>query len=271
MPVTEDPGQQAPVGSPWTVALSVLIALSVFGYVTGLTEDPLDKSVLPQLEFSSGGPVGDDLSLAPTYVDLRERPAGRTNLWDADQAILKTGLPDRQASVPDSPGQIGSVLTDRSGLRAFEGAPPTIPHPVAEGRQQDCLACHEDGLVVGGRVAPAMSHDRLLQCRQCHASGVAGPTPAPWLAPGPGAVPNRFDALRPPDQGPRAYGGAPPQIPHRSFMRERCESCHGVTGKTALRSSHPERRVCTQCHAVDAASDQQPMTGDGPPGGSDDE
>lgn len=49
--------------------------------------------------------------------------------------------------------------------RAFEGAPPTIPHTI-EGRE-DCLMCHKDG--IGG--APKASHPERLNCDQCHVPG----------------------------------------------------------------------------------------------------
>lgn len=71
---------------------------------------------------------------------------------------------------------------------------------------------------------------------------------------------NLFDGLDSPDHGARAWSIAPPQIPHRTLMRERCESCHGVGGRDAMRSTHPDRQSCTQCHAPNAALDQQPMS-----------
>ncbi|MBK6532709.1 MAG: hypothetical protein IPF99_24875 [Deltaproteobacteria bacterium] len=41
-------------------------------------------------------------------------------------------------------------------------------------------------------------------------------------------------------------------------MRGRCESCHGVLSQ-GIRSTHPWRESCTQCHAPSAALDQRPM------------
>ena len=57
--------------------------------------------------------------------------------------------------------------------------------------------------------------------------------------------------------GARAYEGAPPTIPHRTLMRENCMSCHGEGGTSAIRTSHPDRQSCTQCHATDASYDQR--------------
>jgi nitrate reductase (cytochrome), electron transfer subunit len=49
------------------------------------------------------------------------------------------------------------------GERSFEGAPPTIPHPVSIMRQT-CTACH--GLFDDESVRP--EHYRRTQCVQCH-------------------------------------------------------------------------------------------------------
>jgi cytochrome c-type protein NapB len=52
--------------------------------------------------------------------------------------------------------------------------------------------------------------------------------------------------LRP---GSRAHPGAPPVIPHKVFMRENCLSCHsGPGGREEIRTTHPERTRCMQCH-----------------------
>jgi cytochrome c-type protein NapB len=40
-------------------------------------------------------------------------------------------------------------------------------------------------------------------------------------------------------------------------MRENCMSCHGEGGTSAIRTSHPDRQSCTQCHAPDAGYDQR--------------
>ena len=49
--------------------------------------------------------------------------------------------------------------------------------------------------------------------------------------------------------GDRASGGAPPRIPHRILMRENCGSCHdGPAAREEIRTSHPERTRCRQCH-----------------------
>lgn len=49
--------------------------------------------------------------------------------------------------------------------------------------------------------------------------------------------------------GDRATAGAPPRIPHRILMRENCLACHdGPGAREAIRTAHPERTRCRQCH-----------------------
>jgi cytochrome c-type protein NapB len=88
-----------------------------------------------------------------------------------------------------------------------------------------------------------MSHPRLEMCQQCHAA-------APGAAPPPASD---FVGLGAAGSGRRAYAGAPPTIPHGAWMREACDSCHGLAGAPGLRTTHPERQSCTQCHAPDAS------------------
>jgi len=39
-------------------------------------------------------------------------------------------------------------------------------------------------------------------------------------------------------------------------MRQDCTSCHGVTGLPGLRTPHPERFNCQQCHAQRAGRER---------------
>jgi cytochrome c-type protein NapB len=46
---------------------------------------------------------------------------------------------------------------------------------------------------------------------------------------------------------------SPPPIPHALQMRENCRACHAGPGAVAeLRTTHPERVTCRQCHALGA-------------------
>jgi hypothetical protein len=49
--------------------------------------------------------------------------------------------------------------------------------------------------------------------------------------------------------GGRLHNFAPPTIPHKMLMRENCLACHsGPAAREEIRTSHPERERCRQCH-----------------------
>lgn len=133
---------------------------------------------------------------------------------------------------------------ERAAGRAFDGAPPTMPHPIVG----ECVTCHDDdgSAIAGVGAAPASPHGRermagdMRRCRQCH---VPSTTAALFVA-------SRFNGLpQGPWRGGRFYEGAPPTIPHTLQLRERCLSCHdGPASRAEIRTSHPERTRCRQCH-----------------------
>lgn len=131
-------------------------------------------------------------------------------------------------------------------LRAYPGGPPVIPHPVANVRTYGgavCLTCHADGGYVPKfeAYAPVTPHPDLLNCRQCH---------NPALTEGLFDE-STFEPMASPDLNQRALPGGPPAIPHSLQMRENCLACHAGPGAVAeIRTTHPERTNCRQCHAL---------------------
>jgi cytochrome c-type protein NapB len=184
------------------------------------------------------------------YWALRDRRAGPSRTVTSDLAALRTGLPSPADPVIPVPGDRARAVAARAERRAFDGAPPWVPHPVDEQSSAACLACHGAGMQVAKRTAPVMSHEPRSQCLQCHV-----PTVARWPGAEEPAVPTTFAGLPSAGPGPRAWAGAPPIVPHGTFMREDCASCHGVAGLPGLRTTHPARKNCTQCH-VPAESPQ---------------
>jgi cytochrome c-type protein NapB len=75
---------------------------------------------------------------------------------------------------------------------------------------------------------------------------------------------NSFVGLNPPLKGTRAWPLAPPTIPHSTLMRSDCLSCHGPQGLYGLRTPHPERQSCVQCHVPGAELDQHRFLSAGP-------
>lgn len=127
--------------------------------------------------------------------------------------------------------------------RAYPGAPPVIPHPLMIGniKLDQCLSCHLKGGVVPslGKIAPVSPHPHFISCRQCHVPQMTQEL----------FVDNNWDKVSPPKTDLSALPGGPPPIPHSLQLRENCNSCHGPKSSLVqLRSPHPERVNCRQCH-----------------------
>ncbi|MEY4547002.1 MAG: diheme cytochrome precursor, partial [Pseudomonadota bacterium] len=176
-----------------------------------------------------------------------------TEIYQASRATLIGLLPRPTDSVPPRSAESRALtLARRAKGRAYDGAPPVIPHPIATRAEPNCLVCHEHGAQIAELRAPKMSHPLLQNCPQCHAEGfVREPS-----APGPALAESDFGALPLGARGARAWTGAPPVVPHRGFMRQRCDSCHGVAGALGLRTPHADRQSCVQCHVFDEDLDQ---------------
>lgn len=128
----------------------------------------------------------------------------------------------------------------RHTQREYDGAPPVIPHAVEALGRQDCLVCHAEGMDLGDDgLAPRTPHPERVNCRQCHVE---------QAEPRAVFVATRFEGLRYPALGTRAYRGAPPTLPHPRAGREACLGCHGANGGSPLRTPHPDRVNCLQCH-----------------------
>lgn len=232
------------------VLLAVVIGAAVVGFFVGTRDPELGReSVLPE----EAPRPAEGLAEAPRYDGLRGSARGDGPGWTTELAALLGLSPSRLDPVVRGQDLTGD-LAARAARRAYDGAPPTIPHPIDQGGQPECLACHADGLRLRQAEAPAMSHTEHVNCTQCHVVA-ADPLPGDAAVL---SVANSFDGLDAPRGGPRAWSIAPPQIPHTTWMRERCESCHGPNGRDALKSSHPSRESCTQCHTAPASLELRP-------------
>jgi cytochrome c-type protein NapB len=222
------------------------VALSLLGLIHG-TEHPGERF----FSVSAGG-KGEG---AVTYSELRNSRRGKNGkMYEGAFAALRAAGPGLNEPVAQNEEQKLKALERRAGRRAYAGAPPTIPHSVQERSPSACLACHGQGAQIAGLTAPAMSHKAYSMCTQCHAmqrneSGFVSAL---------GALPPEHDFIgaAEPTHGDRAWEGAPPTIPHPVFMREKCSSCHGTHGALGMRSTHPARQNCRQCHAPASPFDQ---------------
>lgn len=136
-------------------------------------------------------------------------------------------------------------LAVKYSRRAYNGAPPVIPHPIKNDDSKpgaQCLSCHLGGGYVDAfhAYAPKTPHPDYINCRQCH-------VPAGHLAPFRGE--SNFATRTIPKQPGAALPGGPPRIPHDLKERGNCAACHVGEGvPLAIRTSHPERIYCRQCH-----------------------
>jgi nitrate reductase (cytochrome), electron transfer subunit len=180
---------------------------------------------------------------AMTYTEFDRRRFGPNQQW----RYALTDLERIDAPLPQdrwhTPMMVDDYLSERADRRAFDGAPPTVPHPIDQMSTSACMACHAQAQYVGKRIyAPAMTHDFMPNCTQCHVEQHSS-TFDPFLL-----ADNTFEGTVRPDRGSRAWSAAPPTVPHPIVLRENCLSCHGPAGAHAIRTEHPWDAVCLQCH-----------------------
>lgn len=223
------------------------VAVAFVGFFTGIAQERDETKRYEPPETVATAP-------APGYKQLRaERRGPNAKLYEGAFERLGVVLPTPRDEVPpQSEEDRARVLANRSAIRAYDGAPPTIPHAIEGRSTYECLVCHEKGAVVAGKRAPAMSHERHDSCTQCHVAAGGPPHDHP-----PPLTSSTFTGAAPAPGGSRAWPGAPPVIPHTTWMRSRCTSCHGVAGALGMRSTHPYRESCQQCHVPSATLDQR--------------
>lgn len=195
---------------------------------------------------------------------------------EADVFRAKWGMvaaePDEQAR-PEA--RLRSLAFYRR-LRAYPGAPPRVPHGLTqeEFRTQRCKICHERGGYAArfGAYAPVTPHPEFGECLQCHVPeamsvGVALPDRTgqvvcrqchvdPDRKP-PSLVSLDWAPLAWPALDTRAMPGGPPDIPHSLQNRGDCLACHaGPAAVRELRTRHPERGNCRQCHVTQESGEK---------------
>ena len=159
-------------------------------------------------------------------------PSGFTSVF---AGLLPLALAACDTAPPERPDAVPLAHN-----RLYSGAPPTIPHEVDGLGRHDCLDCHLEGDAMSdGNQAKATPHPELERCQQCHVATntselfVGSDYEGGWSYP----------------LGTVGQPMGPPLIPHPMTLRENCLGCHGEdASEPALRTTHPERVRCEQCH-----------------------
>jgi cytochrome c-type protein NapB len=227
-PSTPDPHTLSSRASRVVLAMAVVTAVS--GYFMGLRQvdrahgpaanEARQASLFPMAPANRVSVTSAFSSQEiPTIVDYAAlgtaglKPNAR---WKSSLESLRRG--DGRLNASSTPGVTPSPASDaerlqavqrRAGRRAFDGAPPVVPHPVDATSSANCRVCHAEGLVVRDVVAPRMSHPEMGNCTQCHVPSDGGvPSVAPeWRL---ALAANDFVGKASVGRGSRAWPGAPP-------------------------------------------------------------
>lgn len=241
------------------VVLIIVAITSVSGFFMGMKQTAREGDGVEYWQESEDISASDSKKwpVAPRYVDIPQSDWKVNHDWvNSLDNLPRAGLV-RTPQVKMEQEQRSQIVKERNARRAYDGAPPVIPHPIKYRDVQSCTACHgqQAKVLIAGKHAPAMSHPFLSNCTQCHvaAADFDRATTAERnesLSEG-----NAFVGLLRMGKGSRAFLGAPPTVPHPLSMRQNCMSCHGPNMPNAIVTSHPQRRNCLQCHAPDAGLD----------------
>jgi len=239
------------------IVIAIIITASVSGFFMGIQQnrEVAESSKSESYAFSEQEPESSQntrILTARAYNQL-QKPGFRANdRWFNHVKNLSNSelIAGKTWHIEYTEGQT------RDQRRAYNGAPPTVPHPIDQHESQSCVVCHSQAILVDQKVAPQMSHPYYTNCIQCHVAaeglGSRWNTSNYDLHTGNGFSGMVSIGLK----GERAYENAPPTIPHSTWMRQTCLSCHGPLGTAAIQTAHPDRSNCLQCHASQPSSEQ---------------
>lgn len=262
-----EPMDNEPRVAPQTMRLllSLIVVVAFVGFFVGIRQlapldlmDPSSDLATKSLSALDQRQGSTDTAIPSTYYgNYDRRKLGPNRDWTNEFVKLEQTERNLMADYSEDPAREydptaqTAYLKARTQRRAFDGAPPVVPHPIDQLTTTSCVVCHEKGRDIGKGVrAPMIPHPLYVNCTQCHAESSSVDLAYEPLAE------NHFAGLSSFGAGSRASQGAPPVIPHSTWMRENCLSCHQREGASPIRTTHPWRTNCTQCHAPSAEMDQ---------------
>lgn len=253
--------QAPPKRATWMIGVA-LVTMAFSGYFMGLRQTSSALKVAEPVSLITPDSIRrsadetNDVPVAVSYARQDWLRDGQNADWSNSVSKLVQPPIEPVAHVVAQVDREAALLT-RAGRRAYNGAPPVVPHPITQDSSAACLACHADGMVVKDRVAPKISHQPYSSCTQCHVPASGPQLPLQFASLREPLATNSFKGAPEPTRGERAWIMAPPTVPHSTSMRTDCLSCHGPLGQFALRTPHPERRSCLQCHVPNADREQR--------------
>ena len=141
----------------------VVMSVAVAGYFTGLqaprkVTEVDSNSVRDRQKTNRSHTPEEGVILATHYSEMtatRRTDRSRTQL-----STLKSTI-EPLAEIQISPEEKLVALQQRARNRAFNGAPPTVPHSIDHQSDTACVACHQTGVVTASMRIPRMSHTIL--------------------------------------------------------------------------------------------------------------
>ncbi len=234
-----------------TIAGAIAAGVGLVGFLSG----PAEPVTVERFQPTAPQALPGNVLAAPSYREVDSRMVGPNRQWISTFDSLKQDRPSLFDPVVRTAAMKDAALRDRLRTRAFEGAPPVVPHRIEHQSASSCLVCHQNGLKLGDRIATRISHPHYTNCLQCHVEQV-GSLPSTVVVHSPSGhvepITNTFAGLVRLGPGDRAMPHAPPMIPHTTQMRNDCASCHGLVARPGLRTTHPWLNNCTQCHVAAA-------------------
>ena len=167
------PNNQAKQRAGWLIGV-ILFTVSVSGFFMGLRQTGSQISMtrpvsLVTPESERGAILESNFVLtAVSYANQDWLRDGANGQWQNRVANLTHPRPNLAALTNVTEDQRVLALTERAARRAFEGAPPVVPHPISQDSSAACLACHGPGLAVKDKIASKISHTHYSSCTQCH-------------------------------------------------------------------------------------------------------
>lgn len=271
--------------TPLRIVLAGAALICVAAVVLGVWNRAADGGASP-IAAADGGNNRDaarDTVAAPAglaRVSDRLPSSWRPSPIAAEADVFRRTLAGLDAMVPARrrSGAHPRTLETYRAARAYPGAPPRIPHGLTtdEYRLGTCRTCHERGgySTRFQAYAPVTPHPEFTQCLQCHVGDALlmdvpvrtanVPDDVCRQCHAPAAAASAAVQRAPLDWRPAAWpalagtgraatnrrpAGSPPPIPHDLQLRGDCRACHsGPAAVEQIRTTHPERTNCRQCH-----------------------